>query len=154
MELADAAVEAGAETVAREWMAAVATNLAVHATLPSHLQAPLLGRLAVRWGMLGAADRLTECIATIEPMVHQLQAIEQPAIWALLGEAWTRLGEPDQAFVYYERAVESAGQLINPRPRAIACVEICLSLNRAGWRDARTDAGLNRVLASFGATNG
>jgi len=121
---------------------------------PAHLRVPVLARLAIAWGALGRTENVVECAREVESLIHQLQAIEQPAVFAMLGEAWARMGDTQKALRCYEHAFEVTGQLINPRPRAIACVDICLSLERAGLRHRTVSEGLNRLLAGFGAPHG
>ena len=152
-ELVDAAASAGAGEQAREWIAQVATNLATSRE-PAHIKAPLMGLLAVRRGLLRQAEELADCTKLSEPLIGQLQNIEQPGLVALLGEAWVRLGDVSKGLTYYEQAMEQAGQLTNLRPRAIACVDICLSLERCGLSDKRISDGLLRLLAGFGAAHG
>ena len=113
-----------------------------------------MAQLAVRWGLLREAERVAACERAAEPLIRQLQAIEQPALFALLGEAWARLGDTQKGLTYYEHAMALAGQLTNPRPRAMAGVDICLSLERARLRHRPVSEGLNRLLAGFGATHG
>ncbi len=152
MELAEAALARGEAALARMWLDGVSSNV-LTGEIPAHLKAPLTAKLAVRWGVLGQAERLAECERVAEPLIRQLQAIEQPALFAVLGEAWARLGDHQKASTYYEHALELAGQLTNLRPRAIACVDICLSLERARLRHRPVSEGLNRLLADFGATH-
>jgi tetratricopeptide (TPR) repeat protein len=153
MRLIDEAIPSGAAAQAQPWLEAVHSNV-VNGAAPAHIQAPLVAQLAVRWGAMGQADRLAECERATEPLILQLQNIEQPALVVVLGEAWARLGDVQKALTYYERALELAGQLTNLRPRAMACVEICLSLEKAGLRHRQITEGLNRLLAGFGAAHG
>lgn len=151
--LVEQAAALGAKTSAQTWLDGISTNI-LAATISAHIKAPLVAQLAARWGMLGQAQRVAECERAAEPMIRQLQSIEQPALFALLGEAWARLGDTQKALTHYEHALELAGQLTNPRPRAMACVEICLSLERARLRHRPVSEGLNRLLAGFGAPHG
>jgi hypothetical protein len=151
-DLVEEAAQLGSTVLARLWLEGISSNILNVAT-PAHIKAPLVAQLAIRWGVLGQADRLSECERVAEPLIRQLQSIEQPALFALLGEAWARLGDAHKTWTYYEHALELAGQLTNPRPRAIACVDICLSLERARLRHRPISEGLNRLLAGFGATH-
>jgi tetratricopeptide (TPR) repeat protein len=153
MELTAEAVALGARAQARGWLENIASNV-LNSTGPAHLKAPLAAKLAVGWAQIGQVERLADCERAAEPLIRQLQKIEQPALFALLGEARARLGDVQKGLTYYEHSLELAGQLTNPRPRAIACVEICLSLDRARLRHRQISEGLNRLLAGFGADHG
>jgi tetratricopeptide (TPR) repeat protein len=153
MGLIDRAVSSGAAAQAQPWLEAVHSN-ALASTAPAHIKAPIVAQLAVLWALLGQAEQVGECEQAAEPLIRQLQNIEQPALFAVLGEAWVRLGDIQKGLTYYEHALELAGSLTNERPRAMACVDICLSLDRAGLRHKQISEGLNRLLAGFGAAHG
>lgn len=153
MELTAEAAALGARAQAQGWLENVSSNV-LNSTGPAHLKAPLVAQLATAWANLGQADRLAECDRTAEPLIRQLQNIEQPALFAAVGEAWARLGDTQKALTYYEHALALAGVLTNSRPRAIACVDICLSLDRARLRHRQIGDSLNRLLAGFGANHG
>lgn len=157
MNLAEAVATSGNRALAREWLAGVSSNLLSGGTstsLPSRVSAALLGRLAVQHAGVKDAQWVAACARAAEPLIGQLQSIEQPAVLALFGEAWVRQGDVAKGLGYYARAMETAGRLINARPRALACVDICLSLDRAPLRHQQISAGLNRLLAGFGAAHG
>jgi tetratricopeptide (TPR) repeat protein len=153
MGLVEQAAVLGAQKLARTWLDGISTNI-LAATISAHIKAPLVAQLAVCRGLLGQQESIRECELVTEPLIRQLQGIEQPALFALLGEAWARGGDRQKGLDYYEHALELAGKLINPRPRAIACVEICLSLDRSGLRHRSVSEGLNRLLADFGVPHG
>jgi hypothetical protein len=154
MDLAQTATACGETALARAWLNEVSSNLVPVAAAAGHLTAPALGRLAIRWGELKDAERVAACAQAAEPLIRQQQNIEQPGLVVLLGEAWARQGDTPRALAYYEHAMDLAGQLPNRRRRAISCVEICLSLERAGLRRPQAGKGLSRLLAGFGATHG
>jgi tetratricopeptide (TPR) repeat protein len=151
MRLIDEAAPSGSAQ-AQPWLDALHSNV-LNSAAPPHIKAPIAAQLAIRWGAMGQADRLSECEQAAEPLIRQLQGIEQPALFALLGEAWARLGDVKKALTVYEHALELAGPLTNPRPRAIACVDICLSLEKARLSHKLITEGLNRLLAGFGAAH-
>ncbi len=153
IELMDEAVRLGALAQAESWMEALHSNTLSWAA-PAHIKAPVVARLGVQCGLLGQRERLTECELAAEPLIRQLQKIEQPALYALLGEARARLGDVQQAETHYRHAMEMAEELTNLRPRAIACVDICLSLDRARLRLKWVGEGLNRLWMTFGAAHG
>jgi tetratricopeptide (TPR) repeat protein len=153
MGLVETAADLGQKELARAWLTGISSNLLAEAE-SGRGHASGLGRLAVCWAGLRDGERVAECARAAEPLIRQLQTIEQPALFAMQGEAWARLGDVQKALTSYEQALELAGQLTNPRPRAIACVEICLSLERARLRLKPVSEGLNRLLAGFGATHG
>jgi hypothetical protein len=153
MRLADTAADLGHKELARAWLSGITSNLLAGAEA-GRGNAAGLGRLAIGWAGLRDAERLAECERAAEPLIRQLQNIEQPALFAALGEARARLGDIQKGLTYYDHALELAGQLTNPRPRAIACVDICLSLDRARLRHRQISEGMNRLLAGFGAVHG
>lgn len=128
---------------ARAWLSALSSNVTA-STLPAHIKSPLLGSVALRWAVLGEAERTAACIAAAEPLIESIQTIEQPALWALLGEASLASGDLEAARPWYRRAIDVAANLVNPRPRGMAFVEICLSLERSGMKDAELFAELKR----------
>ena len=151
MGLVDTAANLGQKDLARAWLAGISSNLLAGAA-SGHGHAAGLGRLAICWAGLRDGARVAECAGAAEPLIRQLQNIEQPAGFAMLGEAWARLGDTQKALPFYAQALELAGQLTNPRPRAIACMDICLSLERARLSLKPVREGMNRLLADFGAT--
>jgi hypothetical protein len=153
MKLMDEAVSRGAAAQAAPWLENVCSN-ALGSVAPAHIKAPIVAQLAIRCGAMGQAARLAECERAAEPLIRELQNIEQPALIAWLGEARARLGDSQTSLTHYEQALALAERLNNPRPRALACVEICLSLERARLRHSPVSEGLNRLLTGFGTTHG
>lgn len=150
--LVETAAACGQPELGRTWLAGISSNLLAGAET-NRGSAVGVCRLAVRWAVLRDADRVAECVRVAEPLIAGQQAIEQPALVAQLGEAWTRLGERPKGRACYEHAMDLACRLTNPRPRAMAGVDVCLSLERAGLSRAEASSGLRRLLAACGAGN-
>jgi hypothetical protein len=129
------------------------TEAVAGAPLPGHIKAPLLGYVAVRWGMMGNAERTAELVARAETIIasDDIQNIERPAALALLGEASMLAQSRAEAERLYGQALSLATELVNPRPRALAAVDIALSLDRCAFDSASCDSGLQRLLATFRA---
>jgi tetratricopeptide (TPR) repeat protein len=153
MKLMDEAVSRGAAAQATPWLENVCSNV-LGSAAPAHIKAPIIAQLAIRCGAMGQAVRLAECERAAEPLIRELQNIEQPALIAWLGEARARLGDSQTSLTHYEQALALAERLSNPRPRALACVEISLSLERARLRHGPVSEGLNRLLTGFSTPNG
>lgn len=151
--LVESAAACGQADLARSWLDAVTSNV-LTGRVPSHIKPPLLSQLSVRWGLLGQAERVAECARVADPLIRQLQSIDQPAPLALLGEAYVRLGDKPRGLSYYEQAMTVTEGLINRRPRAMACVAICLSLERARMRPSQLGDKVSHLLLSFGANHG
>lgn len=152
MGLVEEATALDAKELAQTWLEGISSNI-LTGKIPAHVKASQVVRLAVRWASLGHANHLDECTRAAETLIRELQNIDQPALFAVLGEAWVRMGVNQKGLGYYEHALELAGNLTNSRPRAMACVEICLSLDRVGLRHRPVNEGLNRLLAGFGAAH-
>jgi len=50
-----------------------------------------------------------------------------------IAEAYADMGRGDDAWRVYRRALDEAAGFVNPRPRALAAVEICASIGRRQW---------------------
>jgi hypothetical protein len=71
-------------------------------------------------------------LARAEASVPYEQDIDQPGVYAYLAGGWAAASGQVEASRLYDRALDGAEKLANPRPRALAAVEICRSLGRAG----------------------
>ncbi|MDZ4200020.1 MAG: hypothetical protein U1E27_12145, partial [Kiritimatiellia bacterium] len=148
LDIADAWLGIGDRDRARESLVQVTQELLPRTGNP-HLIAPVLARCAIRWGRLGDAQQVLELEQHTEPMIQGLQGIEQPEQWALWAEAWQAAGDRAAAVERIERAVRIAQNLKNPRPRALAGVDICLSLARAGIEEPGLVSALETLQKTF-----
>jgi hypothetical protein len=151
LDVADAFADRGDTERAAEMVAHV-TQRTIGVPYPGHIKVPVLNEIALRWARLGWADRVAEVTTAAEALIPtELQNIEQPAAYAGLAEAWALTGDRARAKEYVTRAMDQASQLINLRPRALACVDISLALARSGMDDGEMLQRLDRLLATFGA---
>jgi hypothetical protein len=126
------------------------TDTITSAKLPGHILVPILAKAAVRWGVLGDAEKVAELVKMAEPrMAEELQEIERPTELATFGEAYIHANKPAAARPLFERAVAEAAELVNPRPRALSCVDIALSFARCKYGERDVLAELARILDSF-----
>jgi tetratricopeptide (TPR) repeat protein len=98
--------------------------------LESVLKAPLLPKLAGLWAVLGEFQKSKVLLEKAREVIPLIQDIDKPAAYASLAESYHVMGDHDQARHYYEYSLESAGRLVNARPRALAAIEICRSFGR------------------------
>ena len=153
MSLVESVAACGDRAQARMWLDSVSSNV-LTGPVPTHIRPQLLCQLGIQWSMLGETQRVDECVQVAEPLIRKLQNIDQPVLFALLGEACVRLGSEQRGLTYYGQALEMAGQLTNRRPRAMACVDICLSLERTRLRTKLLGERVNLLLLGFGADHG
>ena len=152
MEIIDGAAAIGEQARAMAWASNVASNV-LASRLPGHIRGPLLGRAAAcsaRVNATGHVDRLVAAAEAVLADPDAMQNIERPSVAALVGEALATAGRTESAVAAYTRAIEQAAALVNPRPRAIAAVDICLSLHRSGLEAPTLTEGLQALLESFG----
>jgi hypothetical protein len=118
---------------------------------PAHIKAPLMAEVAISWAKQGDAER----VRVLEPLILSLidsddmQNIERPAALALIAEANGLAGNRDRALELYKMALERSLELVNPRPRALAAVSVCLSLQRSGLGTAELEESLKRLHATM-----
>ena len=119
--------------------------------LPGHIKAPLLGRMLADWSGLGACSKWSEIFNSAAEIIesNDLQNIERPSAWALLAEASAELGKREKAEEIYRKAAGLALKLHNPRPRALAGVDICVSLARSGFMSEAVKGDIERLIGSF-----
>jgi hypothetical protein len=153
LEAVDAAMKAGAADLAGARLETVTSNiLAAAGPLSGYLTAPAIAQASLRWARAGRADRLAQLHAVgIERMRADTETIEHPAIIAVFAEAFAAAGDRPRALAGFVEALNVAAGLTNLRPRAMACVDVCLALARAGIRDAAIDEGIARAAATFHA---
>lgn len=99
------------------------------ATMP--IKAPLRSNLARSWAELGNARHARELLRIAESEVSSTQVIDRPAVLANLASGFHVIGDHREARRLFDAALESAGTLVNARPRALAVVAICRFLGRS-----------------------
>jgi hypothetical protein len=96
------------------------------------VKAELLSRLAAGFAAAGQTTRARPLLESAEKTVGSAMVIEQPALYAVVGEGWSRAGNTGEAAPLYDRALGAATALQNARPRALAVVGILRAMGRAG----------------------
>jgi hypothetical protein len=148
-DLVDTIRAAGDLLLARAWLETATAELRA-ANYPSNVRAAGLAHAAVRWGRLGE----TGIVAALEREYadgpgKRIELIERPAALASLGEAAALAGDAPRAQRLFAEALDVAAGLLNRRPRALACVEVMLSLARAGIDPKPLEARRRELLAGF-----
>ena len=80
-----------------------------------------------------------------ERVVSSAQLIEQPSLYGSIATAYAVIGSMKESARMYEVALSSAGELLNPRPRALAVTAICRQMGRE--RLVLTDSVRNKLNA-------
>lgn len=113
-------------------------------TMP--IKAPLLSNCARAWGELGKKQRARALLNRVEALAPTVQSIDRPAVYGNAASSFALLGDTASARRLYGVALDEAGSLVNARPRALAVVEICRSMGRAGLPlDAATSERLDTL---------
>ncbi|VGO21407.1 hypothetical protein SCARR_03480 [Pontiella sulfatireligans] len=146
LQVIRALAPAGEKTNAGEWLDAVAAQL-MGLRLPDFVKVPLLIQAAEAATACGRSDAFQDVAGMAEELIETLQAIEQPAALAQLAKAYANAGMKPKSIEGYDRALEIASALENPRPRAMAYVDICLAFDGTegialGSFSDRLDTGL------------
>jgi hypothetical protein len=117
-------------------------------TMP--IKAPLLSNCARAWGALGKNQRARELLNQVEGLAPMVQPIDRPAVYANAAASYAGLDDGASARRLYGVAFDEAGSLVNARPRALAVVEICRSMGRAGLElDSGTRTRLETLYAGL-----
>lgn len=93
-------------------------------------KAALLSDLARGWGEVGEPARGLPLLDKATALIPQFQSIERPALSAHLAASWHALGKPEVARARWIEALDTAGGLVNARPRALAIAQICRAMGR------------------------
>lgn len=148
LEIVEAWAALGRAEEARARLAEWTAELPPDDSAP-HIFAPILARGAAALGRLGDREAALALLQRVERLVPDLMKIDQPGVLALAAEAWMAAGERTTALERYSRAIAVAESLVNPRPRALAGLDIALSLDRAGVTDVVTIEALERLADTF-----
>lgn len=155
IQVIDAMATNGLAAEVRERLAGVSSNIvAAAAKLPPEIQASMLSHGAILWSRLGEPKKGEELLGEAEKAIGRSpEIVFQPSAYADVADAYAAAGDMAQARALYTRALDIAAALVNPRPRAMAGVDVCVSLT--GHKeviDAGIQKGLDRLLATFHAT--
>jgi len=99
---------------------------------PPHIQGPLWADFAIACATLEPGRNVAEeAVLAARRQIDSLMLIEQPQLKARIAEAEMLLGRVEFAHAMLHDAYKQAGELVNPRPRYSALVEVMLSSFRA-----------------------
>lgn len=140
----------GRPEAVRSHIGTVFTNL-INSPIPGHITIPQMGRLAVEYGRIGDIDKIQALEAESLKRKTQLQGIEYYLLYTLFGEAYATAGEMETARDRYREAMNLVAKLFNPRPRAMAAVDLVLSMFRCEYDDPEIVSALEELLADFHA---
>lgn len=118
---------------------------------PANIKAPLLAKVAINWAYLNHPEKIEALHPEVMALIasEDIYDIERPSALALLAEAHAVSGNDQQALALYAQAVEEATALVNPRPRALAAVDISLSMHRGAFDSLLLENSLNKLHNSF-----
>jgi tetratricopeptide (TPR) repeat protein len=95
-------------------------------------KAVMLSSLAGAWAGIGESDRAADLMLQAEQFVPNNMIIDQPGVYAMLAEGYYRMEKQEESKRLFDSALDSAEELVNARPRALAVVAICRSMGRSG----------------------
>ena len=154
MTIIQGMVTNGLPALAREHLEDLGSNVVAAVKLPPEVGASILSQGAVAWSRLKEPGRGVDLLRAAEEGVKsRLEPMFQPGAYASLAEGYAAIGDAGQARALYAQALEISCGLPYVRPRALAGVDVCVSL--AGHKeliDAGIQKGLDRLRASFHAT--
>jgi tetratricopeptide (TPR) repeat protein len=149
--IADQYREAGDLGDAREALSAAHDLVASY---PQDLaaKAALAAAVAAGWSRLGEPERGRGILGAGLESVAAALVIDRPGLYADLAAGWHELGDDAEARRLLDLALEAAGGLRNSRPRALALVQVCRAIARAGRpMEDETGRRLDALYAGLGA---
>jgi tetratricopeptide (TPR) repeat protein len=130
VRIADRMIDAGRGDPARETLGE-ADRIAM-ALDPSVMGKPLiLAGSAECWARLGEGAHARELLRLAEDGVGRAMVIEIPGLYAGVAAGYQALEDPAAARRLFDRALTTASELENSRPRALALVTICNAMGRS-----------------------
>lgn len=149
LELIEAARSAHAGATMRDWLDRV-TREARTDVFPAFVRAGHLAKAAVCWGRLGDTGTVVSLEADFRagPM-KSIELIVQPEPLARFAEAHRYVGAAARSDALFAEAWAVASALTNPRPRALACIDVLLALARAGAPEETLQDQRKTALAGF-----
>lgn len=149
-QLADAALDRGDKASARALLAEAEAIVRAQSDQALPVKAPLLAAIARDWAAAGEPARAKAALDEARKAAAAAQPIDQPAAQADLANAAAVLGDRAAAGRGFSEALARAATLENARPRALAVVEVCRAIGRAGLPlDEATRAQLDRIYAGL-----
>jgi len=114
------------------------------------LKPGLLASLARSLALAGETERAANLLSGAETAVSHALNLDRPALYAGIAASWSAIGDQDQMWRMYGKALDAAEALENARPRALAVVEICRSLGRSRVELTReTQRRLDGILSGL-----
>jgi tetratricopeptide (TPR) repeat protein len=143
----------GLKAEARAHLEPIGSNVVAAVNMPPEVRAGILSEGAGCWVKLGEPLRGIELLRAAEESVHsRLEPMFRPGAWARLAEGYMAAGDLKQARALYARALDIATGLEHLRPRALAGVDVCVSLAGHGEVvNADIQQRLERLAATFPA---
>ena len=154
LKVIDAMASHGLAEQARECLEQVGSNVVGAVKLPVEVQISLLSQGAILWKRFGDQGKSQALIDAAEiSITRQLEVIFQPFAYAELADTYAAIGDQVKARALYLQALDIAIELVNRRPRAIAGVDVCVSLTgHKEVMDADIQKKLERLNGTFDAT--
>lgn len=154
LKVIDAMVSHGITGTAARCLDEVSGKIVAATRLPPEIQVSLLSQGVILWNRMGdpvKAKALLEAAGV--SIARRLDVIFQPDAYAKLAEAYVASGDLGKARSLYSHALDIAANLVNRRPRAIAGVDVCVSLaEHKEVIDAGIQKALDRLVGTFNAT--
>lgn len=147
IEVAEAQAKLGEKTAAAATLKEAQSILVAQSGKVLTIKGPLLAECGRIWALIGDAKKATAALQLAEQAAPETLNIEQPAIYAQAAGPYLAVGRPDEAARLWDKALSLAEGLTNARPRALAVVEICRAMGRAGY--AIPEATQARIQALY-----
>ena len=148
-DLVAQARDARLPSLERAWLQH-ATASTLTAGIPDFVRAGQIAQAAAAWGRLGDTNRLAQLEAAFRAGPQKsIELIAQPAPLARIAEGYRLAGDTARSDALFAEAFAIAGALVNPRPRALACVEVLLAMARARAPERLIEEPRREVLAGL-----
>jgi tetratricopeptide (TPR) repeat protein len=95
------------------------------------MKAPMLSALGRGWARLGKKKDAERVLAAAENAAAGARTLDRPSVLAYVASGYAELGDRDRTMKLYESALDTAGELANSRPRALAIVNVCRAMGRS-----------------------
>lgn len=128
-----------------------ATAYVSDSKFPPHIKGPLVAQLMRLWAINGNHGKFSELDAIFAGIVvsDMISITERPALYGLLGEACLANSQPDKALDAFRKGFAETARQVNPRPRAISGIDLCLSMARSGFDTTLMKQELTELLGTF-----
>jgi len=128
-----------------------ATAYVTGCRFPPHIKGPLVAQLMRLWAARGNPGRFNELegIASAIVVSDMISITKRPALYGLLGEAYHANSQPDKALDAFRKGFAETARQVNPRPRAISGIDLCLSMARSGFDTTLVQQELTELLGTF-----